>query len=228
MGAASLDAGQAWLDTTLGELLATPFPKQRRSPLEVFQEAMRFPTDDLSAQGVEPPERDVSTNAALPGDWYDLAPASSQALGGGVWEAHLAWGAAKAASIVGASAGGGTETVDEPEPIVDRRPAVGLLGTDLMDRTKIVSAVENAGYRVHIWRRVDDIEQDVVVALVDLNHSNADDAVRRLSQTKAHVVAFGPHVDDLALARAGSLGADEVLARSVFFRRLPQMLPTLI
>jgi hypothetical protein len=36
---------------------------------------------------------------ALPGDVYDLAPASSRDLGEEVWEAHLRWGAAKAAAL---------------------------------------------------------------------------------------------------------------------------------
>ena len=67
--------------TELGSLLRLPFREQRRSPLEVFQEAMRFPTAALDAAGTPPVSRDPAQETALPGDHHDLAPASSQALG---------------------------------------------------------------------------------------------------------------------------------------------------
>ena len=41
-----------------------------------------------------------------------------------------------------------------------------------------------------------------------------------------HVEAFGPHVDDLALVRARTLGAADALTRSAFFRNLARLLPT--
>lgn len=224
----TVERGERWLDRELATLLVLPFAEQRRSPLEVFQEAMKFVNEDLAEQGVVPPKRDAAAERALPGDLYDLAPASSQALGGGVWEAHLAWGAAKAADAIARAQSGdpaAPDSVVSGLPDADARPRIGLLGTDLMDRTKIEGIAAAAGYALTIWRRVDDIEAEVVLALIDLNHAGADDAVRRLSQAEIRVVAFGPHVDDFAMARAGSLGADEVLARSVFFKRLPKLLP---
>lgn len=39
-----------------------------------------------------------------------------------------------------------------------------------------------------------------------------------------HVVGFGPHVDSGLYQRAVDAGFDEVMPRSVFFRRLPEML----
>jgi hypothetical protein len=95
----AIERGEAWLRAELSDLLARPFEDQTRGPLEVFQEAMRFPTEVLAAQGVPPVERDQVTSHALPGDVYDLAPASSRDLGEDVWRAHLAWGAAKAAAL---------------------------------------------------------------------------------------------------------------------------------
>lgn len=95
--------GRDWLQTALIELLSQPFPDQRRGPLEVFQEAMRFPTEHLSAAGVETPRRDPVAESALPGDLYDLAPASTRELGEEVWGIHLAWGATKAATITGSA-----------------------------------------------------------------------------------------------------------------------------
>jgi hypothetical protein len=96
----ALEAGAAWLTTQLGDLLDRPFPSQPRGPLEVFQEAMRFPTDALAEAGVDPVRRDEVTERALPGDRYHLAPASTAALGEEVWRAHLEWGAVKAASVL--------------------------------------------------------------------------------------------------------------------------------
>ncbi|HVR31530.1 MAG TPA: hypothetical protein VMS74_02365 [Acidimicrobiia bacterium] len=95
----ALDAGEAWLTAELADLLALPFADQGRGPLEVFQEAMRFPTAALAAAGMPAAVRDNVTANALPGDLYALAPASSRDLGEEVWTAHLAWGARKAAAL---------------------------------------------------------------------------------------------------------------------------------
>lgn len=91
--------GRRWLQEVLERLLRLPYPQQERGPLEVFQEAMRFPTAVLRAQGHPPVRRDDLSRNALPGDIYDLAPASSRDLGEDVWSAHLAWGVAKAAAM---------------------------------------------------------------------------------------------------------------------------------
>lgn len=96
---AAIAEGEAWLAEKLTELLSQPFDAQRRGPLEVFQEAMRFPTEHLVAAGAAPKPRDPTTESALPGDVYDLAPASSRDLGDELWAIHLAWGASKAAAL---------------------------------------------------------------------------------------------------------------------------------
>jgi hypothetical protein len=96
---AAVDEGERWLEGHLTDLLSRPFAAQTRGPLEVFQEAMRFPTEALARAGVAPVERDHVTANALPGDVYDLAPASSRDLGEDVWNAHLTWGAIKAAAL---------------------------------------------------------------------------------------------------------------------------------
>jgi hypothetical protein len=83
----------------LDELLGQPYERQRRGPLELFQEAMVMPTAVLQEAGIEPRPRDEVAEAALPGDLYDLAPASSRTLGESVWMAHLRWGASKAAAM---------------------------------------------------------------------------------------------------------------------------------
>ncbi|MCJ7726385.1 MAG: hypothetical protein MUP76_08385 [Acidimicrobiia bacterium] len=207
---AALDEGKAWLDEALDALLALPFDRQSRGPFELFQEAVRFPTAALSDDGVEPAPRDAAAAAALPGDIYDLAPTSSQSLGEEVWGAHLAWGAAKAAAF---------------------RPTVGLLSADLMDRSKIEPVVGAAGFRLIVWRAGSDLEQGSnrpALALVDLSHGDADDAIRFLAAAGIRVIGFGPHVDDMAMVRARTLGAIDAVPRSVFFRTLERLLPTAV
>jgi hypothetical protein len=98
----ALAGGREWLRAELAGLLSQPFALQGRGPLEVFQEAMRFPTEALAAAGAGEAERDEVTRAALPGDRYHLAPASSVSLGEEAWRAHLAWGAVKARALTAA------------------------------------------------------------------------------------------------------------------------------
>ncbi|MDH4117938.1 MAG: hypothetical protein OEX04_09425 [Acidimicrobiia bacterium] len=97
----AIERGAAWLEAELSALLGSAFPAQRRGPLEVFQEAMRFPTEALAGSGVLPISRDEATMNALPGDVYGFAPSSSSELGEDVWRLHMAWGAAKAAAMQG-------------------------------------------------------------------------------------------------------------------------------
>ncbi len=204
---AAVDEGAAWLDEALGALLDLPFRDQARGPLEVFQEAMRFPTGALLAAGVERPRRDEAAASALPGDHYDLAPASSQNLGEEVWAAHIAWGAAKARAF---------------------RPSVSLLSDDLLDRSKVEPVVAEAGFRLVVWRDAAAVDLGAgrpVTALVDLTHPDADDVIRTIAESGIRVIGFGPHVDDMAMVRARTLGATDALPRSVFFRSLERLLP---
>ncbi|MBU1865823.1 MAG: hypothetical protein KKE89_05360 [Actinobacteria bacterium] len=204
----ALALGRDWLDESLAAMLARPFPQQARGPLEVFQEAMRFPTGALDAAGVEVPHRDETARTALPGDRYDLAPPSSQALGEDVWRAHLAWGAAKARAF---------------------RPTAGLLSNDLMDRSRIEPIVAAAGFGLVVWKGKADLAGGFdrpAVAFADLAHRDADAVIRVLAAEGVRVIGFGPHVDDLAMVRARSLGAADAMPRSVFFRSVARLLPT--
>jgi len=206
--AEAVDEGGAWLDEALGTLLSLSFRDQARGPLEVFQEAIRFPTEALLAAGVQQPRRDGAAASALPGDLYDLAPVSSQDLGEEVWRAHIAWGAAKARAF---------------------RPSVALLSRDLMDRSKVEPVVVEAGFRLIVWRDASAVDLEdgrPITAFVDLTHPDADEVVRFVAESGAGVIGFGPHVDDVAMVRARTLGADDALPRSVFFRSLARLLPT--
>ncbi|MEX1207816.1 MAG: hypothetical protein WEE36_04300 [Acidimicrobiia bacterium] len=201
----SIGEGEEWLAGALSELLALPFALQRRSPLELFQEAMRFPTEALDRAGVAAVSRDEVAAVALPGDRFALAPASSQDLGEVAWRAHLQWGVAKAASV---------------------RPSAVLVSRNLIDRSRIEDAAVSAGYRIDVVAEVP-VESRWAIGLVDLEHLGADAAIRELSGSAGRVIAFGPHVDDMAMARARSLGAHDALPRSRFFRDLGAWFPQL-
>lgn len=95
----AIGEGRRWLQNALEQLLRLPYRLQDRGPLELFQEAMRFPTMVLQAEDHPPVVRDDLSRNALPGDLYGLAPASSREVGEEVWLAHLAWGAEKAAAM---------------------------------------------------------------------------------------------------------------------------------
>jgi hypothetical protein len=89
---------------------------------------------------------------------------------------------------------------------------VALVG-DLMDRSRLSAAMSDVVFTADPGACVG---ADVVV--VDLaRHGDTVPAVRTAAPG-AHIVAFGPHVDDELLARAGAQGADVVLPRSRFFR----------
>jgi hypothetical protein len=101
-----------------------------------------------------------------------------------------------------------------------------------MDRSRIEPVVRDAGLTLEVWRNPAAIDRGLaasrpVLVLVDLAHPAADDALRGAAAAGVRAYAFGPHVDDVALIRAQSLGAADALPRSRFFRRLPEIVPRL-
>ena len=187
----ALAAGERHLTEVLDGLLSEPFDRQRRSPLEVFQEAMSHPTEALAEAGAPEVRRDEVEREALPGDRYGLAPASSQSLGEEVWRAHLEWGAAKVAFVTA--------------------PTAAVVSHNLMDRSRVEADLERAG-----WRIAPPTAASVVV--VDLEVEAALEAVASAVARGARVVAFGPHVDREALDAALASGAHRAIPRSAFFR----------
>lgn len=200
----AIDKGEAWLVQALGDLLGKPYREQHRSPLEVFQEALQHPTEALAGTGSPPASRDEVAITALPGDLFGLAPASSQELGEAAWRAHLAWGATKAAAM---------------------RPSAVAVTRNLLDGSRLSEAAAAAGYRLVTMDSVPSEDDRHAVGFVDLEHPDADEAVKRLAEICGRVVAFGPHVDDHAMTRARTLGADEAVPRSRFFGSLASWFP---
>lgn len=110
---------------------------------------------------------------------------------------------------------------------------VVALVADLMFASKIRGAA--GGIRVRVVHRAGQLEEAVVeeepgLVLVDLDSRTGDsvaaiEAVRSRSETRQiPLVAFGSHVDVEAIEAARAAGADQVLARSAFVRKLPSLL----
>lgn len=203
---------QSWLETQLDALLILPVLEQTRSPLELFQQALEGPNVRLAEMEVKPPLRDPVAVSALPGDTYGLAPASSSVLGEEAFEAHLAWGVAKAAAVA---------------PMVSGEEGlVVLVSRDLVDRSRFEDAAHEAGLRMEVWSSESDIRAfRPTAAFVDLTHPVAGPAISALAKEGTRVVAFGPHVDDEAFARGIEAGATTTLSRSALFKGLGQHLP---
>lgn len=85
--------------------------------------------------------------------------------------------------------------------------------SDLMDRSRF------AGLDVSFVDRASEA-RDAELVIVDLDRC-AD--VTGFGALPGRTVGFGSHVDAGALAAAESAGFDEVMARSVFFRRLREI-----
>ncbi len=202
--------GRIWLEQNLMRLLTQPFAEQRRGPLEIFQEAMRFPTQALLEAEAEPSARDEAASRALPGDVFGLAPGSSQELGEEAWRAHMAWGMRKARAMTAPPA-----------------PRLAYVGTNLMDRSKIEAAATSRGFELVVFRSVEELTDPPGTVIIDLDFRDSDDAIRAAVKQGSTVVAYGPHVDDVAMVRARSLGATTVLPRSRFFHDIGQYFPTI-
>jgi hypothetical protein len=86
---------------------------------------------------------------------------------------------------------------------------VCALVTDLMDRSKISSAIPDVVFTL-------DGTADVVI--VDLERSAQLIPEIRAEMPGVRIVGYGPHVDDDAAEFARAAGADVVLPRSRFFR----------
>lgn len=97
---------------------------------------------------------------------------------------------------------------------------------DLMFRSRIEAVAGAAGATLTVAREAAPSGEETL-ALVDL--SPGDPAIAAIRALKSRepapvVVAFGPHRDVALFARAREAGADQVLARSAFVERLPNLL----
>ncbi len=97
---------------------------------------------------------------------------------------------------------------------------------DLIFSAKVSSTGAVVNVPVRVVRTLADLEPGTSLLLVDLEADGALDAIERCRTMvpTPRIVAFGPHVREDLLAEAREAGADEVLPRSAFVTRLPQLL----
>lgn len=109
-------------------------------------------------------------------------------------------------------------------------PRVLLVVPDLFFATRIRTAATHVGITVADVTAAAAAEAcrqgRPALVIVDLGHAAALDALRGIATAPGprRVVAFGSHVDRERLAAARDAGADEVLPRSAFTVRLPELL----
>ena len=108
---------------------------------------------------------------------------------------------------------------------------VHALLDDLFFRARIESTAEAAGIPLFVSRSLSQLVERMdaeggVAVLVDLGLPSAAEAIAALKGRAAPlaVVAWGSHVDQDAMDAARGAGADRVLPRSAFTRRLPDIL----
>jgi hypothetical protein len=97
---------------------------------------------------------------------------------------------------------------------------IAAIVPDLMDRSRLTSAIDQP---VTFARSVGELSGDEAVVIVDVARG-VDLGELRRAVPRGRIIAFGPHVDDDALAAAQAAGIDVVLPRSQFFRRAGALL----
>jgi DNA-binding NarL/FixJ family response regulator len=110
--------------------------------------------------------------------------------------------------------------------------AVLFLTSDLMFSSRLVSAARAHGVAISLVADqaalADKVAADCRLALIDLSldRLNLPAAVRaiRTGAPAAQVVAYGPHVDEAALADAKEAGCDQVLTRGQFNKQYAELL----
>ncbi|MGB9359488.1 MAG: hypothetical protein WCC01_13135 [Acidimicrobiia bacterium] len=199
----SIDRATDVLASELGHELALPFHEQRRSPLEIVRQVLTVPNDALAERGTPP----LATTASMfADDPYGLAPGSSSDLGATAHEAHLLWGAAKAAAFTGAV------------PTVPSPPVVAVMAGSRSDREELVALIEAAGLQCVAVRNpgavADAIDSgSVVFALVDLDHRSARDALVQLTASRIATITYGDSIDDLIETGLRAQGVRDVVSR---------------
>lgn len=195
--------GAGALDALLRTLVSTDAREQRQSPLELFREALRPVSHALEVQGVPQPAATAAL-AIAPWDRYSLSPGSSQVLGREAHEAHLRWGAARAAALA---------------PLV-LRPAIGLHGP--ADELSAMSdAIESAGFRPASSDEAPSIE------LVHLGWHAARSHIDRAVDDVQRVVVIGHGIDDLTSTGLRALGVASVVEAERFYERPADHLPAI-
>lgn len=211
----AIEAATTQLDLDLASELERPFVEQRRTPLEVFEDATGTLSAVLRAAGVDPPEGGRSA------DPYDLAPGSSAVLGEAVQKAHTVWGNAKAAAFA-------TGNLRGPQ-----RPIVVVLTMDRVVRQQLCSAAEDAGYHCVGARNPSAVAgaiaaDHVKVGLVDLAHRASRETLKQLHDAGVRTIVFGSAIDDLTETGLLASGVGAVVDREALLKAPEEHLPRIV
>lgn len=105
--------------------------------------------------------------------------------------------------------------------------------TDLFFQSKIIEVAQHKGGDIVIGKTQDAVleqarELEPIHIIIDLNEK-AFDAVDTIKQLKnqnesVHIVGFVSHIQRDLQARAKLAGCDEILVRSDFVKKLPELL----
>jgi hypothetical protein len=193
----------------LAALARADVDEQRTTPLAVVREAVGPVSDVLRARSWPPVRRDEWAQERFPDDPYDLTPGHVGDVDPSLFETAVAWGAAKAwlhrrrhrRRRVVVCAG-----------MIDASRIHAEAGR--LDSVDVVTTADAAALAAALAAAPADL------VLVDLTRRGALDAAAGAGTRR---VGFGPHVDD-ELLRAATTAGVEATARSVFFRRLPELL----
>ncbi|HYR90236.1 MAG TPA: hypothetical protein VE422_39550 [Terriglobia bacterium] len=104
---------------------------------------------------------------------------------------------------------------------------IAVLVDDLFFSSKISATAKQVGAEVVLCRSAEGVPPDADRICVDLNASTFDaiGEIRRLKGAHSTpIVAFLSHVQVDLKRRAEEAGADEVMPRSAFTQRLPEIL----
>jgi len=206
----------------LRRLFTADIDEQWTTPIDVVRRSTGELTDLLAGMGIGPVARDDFEERAFPLDPYGLAPRTFADIDASLQEPALVWGAAKARLHLERHRADPRAAEPDapgrraPEPAAE--PAVVAFAPDLMDQSRLRAAGDVVLVR-HASELVDHRQARLV--LVDVTRPGVLDV---LGDVPAPVIGFFPHVDDELAAAASAAGCDEVLPRSVFFRRLPDLL----
>ncbi len=102
-------------------------------------------------------------------------------------------------------------------------PAVAALTADLMFAARIRSVAPGAAAVQSLKGLLANVGGGTRLVLVDMQAREAVAAIEQVRERapSARVVAFGPHVNEAALAAAEGAGAHRVMPRGAFVRELP-------
>ncbi len=189
------------VETDLRAFLASDIDEQTTTPLAIARRVVAPVTALLAANDVAPAQRDDHARAMHPDDTFDLMPGGFVDFGDEVQSAGIAWGAAKAHIHMKRHA---------PPP-----KRVGAIVPNIMDRSRFGDDV------VFVEEGSDLDSLDLRMLIVDLDRVGD---LSELVSPRFPSIGFGSHVDEKRLAQAGEAGFAEAMARSIFFRRLPEIL----